>query len=330
MIKFFMKIGVTQILNGLCSLTEPGTNFTPWDIYNPYPLNYNDKYPSTESGLTYSDNDASQLPGRNGPLGVDSGYLLTEPYTDFTLQNFHGPYSLTHSDEQSPIEFLPTFCDSHNPQSPSESDLTLPDSDDSQPLSESDLTFSDRDDPLSLNYNEKHLVDTNTTDPLAAPNPVSALRDIDDPNTSSSIPKNIINLSHRKLSRHSLSLLQKGPSFIPTTRHTKSPTHLINDLYKFKSKYVEKYKYMVPKRADRILRSTLESIKLDLEHCLPLRLPPNLSREEQRDLHHLATDKEIVISPTDKADAVVIIRTVDYPNMAYNHLNDNKTYQLLD
>ena len=47
---------------------------------------------------------------------------------------------------------------------------------------------------------------------------------------------------------------------------------------------------------------------------------------------HTTMDKVIIISPADKGDDVhvVILSTARYIELAYNHLNANKTYQLLD
>ena len=59
-------------------------------------------------------------------------------------------------------------------------------------------------------------------------------------------------------------------------------------------------------------------------------MPTNLSSKEKKSLHSLIKDKKIIISPADKGDTTVVMSTSQYLRLAYNHLNDNKTYQLLN
>ena len=87
---------------------------------------------------------------------------------------------------------------------------------------------------------------------------------------------NVVNLFNRKLSRHSLSLLNKSLSFIPIQSGPKYNGSLIDDLHKLSNTYVNKYKYQISNRAERILKSTLKAIEFDLNHCYPSTVPPNI------------------------------------------------------
>ena len=97
----------------------------------------------------------------------------------------------------------------------------------------------------------------------------------------------------------------------------------------YKTLYIEKYKYQIPNRAERILKSTLKAIEYDLKHCHAVPIPPNISSEQRACLQQLSEDQRLIISPADKGDKIVVLNTSQYLDLAYSHLNDNSTYQLL-
>ena len=55
----------------------------------------------------------------------------------------------------------------------------------------------------------------------------------------------------------------------------------------------------------------------------------NVSSKKRAWLQQLSEDHHLVLSPADKGDKVVVLQAFWYLILAYNHLNDNSTYQLL-
>ena len=140
---------------------------------------------------------------------------------------------------------------------------------------------------------------------------------------------NIINLSGKKLSHHAQSVLSKGLSFIPTPCIQNTSRTLSKDLEEFEGKYVNTWLERVPYRAKRILKNTMIKIRSDLYRCSTVQCGPNLSTGERQALCQLAKDDSLVISKSDKGDLVVILSTTRYLELAFEHLSDRKTYQLI-
>ena len=57
---------------------------------------------------------------------------------------------------------------------------------------------------------------------------------------------------------------------------------------------------------------------------------PNLSMAKQKALRHLVKDDSLIISEANMGDVVVVPYTAAYLQLAYEHLGDWKTYQLLN
>ena len=110
---------------------------------------------------------------------------------------------------------------------------------------------------------------------------------IDKDNTTTRTPQgslqktnNMANISKHKFTRHSLSFLNKGLPFIPTQSNPMQNLKLTDDLQNLKDTYIDKYKYQVLERAERMLKSTLHAIQYDLERCKEIPVPSNISSKE--------------------------------------------------
>ena len=158
------------------------------------------------------------------------------------------------------------------------------------------------------------------------------------PNTPSTTPPvvNVANLSSSKLTPNTLSLLKKGLTFVPSpypnrTRQTRpSQKDVDKDLRNLKEKYIDKYTGKIPTRAERLLKCSLTAIKFDLERLTIDSSKPNLTYGERHALRSLVKNRGLIISKADKGDTTVIMATPQYLELAYKHLNDEKTYQQLD
>ena len=137
----------------------------------------------------------------------------------------------------------------------------------------------------------------------------------------------MVNLSDTKLPCNTRSLLSKGLSFIPTTRNNKQEWH--KDLDKLRDKYVKKYTGKMSNRSSRLLNCCLESIRYEFQNVSLVQPKNNLNRGEIRSLNSLARDKSLVVSKADKGDTTVIMSSAQYLDLAYKHLSDRETYQLL-
>ena len=125
-------------------------------------------------------------------------------------------------------------------------------------------------------------------------------------------------------------MLAKGLSYIPTPRlNSSNKKTLIRDLGEFGGKYIKPWLERVPGSAGRTLSDTVIKIRQDFYRCSPLMVGSNLSKGEKRALRELAANPELVISKADKGDAVVVLSTPTYLDLAYEHLNDKNTYKLL-
>ena len=140
---------------------------------------------------------------------------------------------------------------------------------------------------------------------------------------------NVINILGKKLFYNTKSLLSKGLSFISTPRIKEEGEELLKDVERFESIYINEWLKRVPHRTRLLLEKTMTNIKIDLYGCSPLQVVPYLSRHERKALNQLIKDKSLIISKADKGDAVVLLVSTAYIELAYEHLRDNETYQLL-
>ena len=87
--------------------------------------------------------------------------------------------------------------------------------------------------------------------------------------------------------------------------------------------------YKIPRNRDRNLDHQIDILNnLDLEG-MGISSKNNLSKTEQSELSKLINDKTIIIKPTDKGSAVVVLCTEHYKTMIMQHLNDASTYKNL-
>ena len=77
------------------------------------------------------------------------------------------------------------------------------------------------------------------------------------------------------------------------------------------------------------MKNTLNSIKCNSSTCTILHLNLNLPNVEKSALQNLIKDENLIIAKADKGDSVVLLPTTEYLKLAYEHLNDRKTYILL-
>ena len=143
--------------------------------------------------------------------------------------------------------------------------------------------------------------------------------------------ENVVNLSRHKLAPHELSLLDRGLSFIPSVQRTTTHADLIDDLQVMESKYIDRYVHASERtgRADRLLKCCMASIKYDLRSLSIQSLKNNLPPAECRALQRLVKNRDLVISKADKGDATVVMDVSHYLELAYKHLGDATTYQVL-
>ena len=188
----------------------------------------------------------------------------------------------------------------------------------------------------------------------------------DQPEEKEKIKKpKIFNLSCKVLTKQQQSILMKGLKFTPTPQ--KNLVDLKNDInilihklrliehfentdknsknssnskktikqsenndHETKSLIKEKSEYCPPKSKDKVFLSQIDQLsKLNLEN-ITSNTHQNLSKAEWFALKDLINDKSIVIKKADKGGAVVIMNAKHYEKMAYDQLNDSKTYKKLD
>ena len=104
----------------------------------------------------------------------------------------------------------------------------------------------------------------------------------------------------------------------------------MKDVESFASKYINKWLERVSCKTRWLLENTITNIKFDLYSCSPLQeVVPNLPKHERKALDQLVKDKSLIISKADDGDVIVLLASTAYVELAYEHLSDNKTYQLL-
>ena len=102
------------------------------------------------------------------------------------------------------------------------------------------------------------------------------------------------------------------------------------ELDTLRNRYINKYVGAIPTRASRLLKQMLVSIWYDFGNLSLVRRAPNLSRDERSALKKLVQNKDLMICKADKGNVTVIMATLQYVDLAYKHLWDKTTYQLLE
>ena len=158
------------------------------------------------------------------------------------------------------------------------------------------------------------------------------------------VSKNAINLSKRNLSRSEISLLSKGPKFVPSAnkieraklkreleehgRKLRLMWHFGNDEGTFSTDKFRSKSSFNPRNKDAIIEtylSCLEERLLDRE--IPSRGYNNLTKEERDALYSLRDDSTIIIKGAGKGSVVVVWDRKNYLNEAYQNLEDREVYK---
>ena len=82
-------------------------------------------------------------------------------------------------------------------------------------------------------------------------------------------------------------------------------------------------------RAARLMKRCLVSLRYDFNQLEINKGRVNLTSGERTALRQMLEDKDVVVSKADKGDVTVIMPTSQYLELAYRHLSDESTYQLL-
>ena len=134
--------------------------------------------------------------------------------------------------------------------------------------------------------------------------------------------------------------------FAPTPKHnntelksnTQNYTHRLRLAEFFQNKeendfenlFQKQFTFTPPRNRDRDLDHQIDVLNnLNLEK-METKCKSNLSNMEQKELSKLTNYETIVIKPTDKEGAVVILLTGHYQSMLMQHLSDENTYKKLD
>ena len=163
--------------------------------------------------------------------------------------------------------------------------------------------------------------------PLAQPFKLIAPEDVKHPGQK--IGNEIINLSNRNLSKHEITLLEKGLKFVPApTKMTISPFLKAASDFGRRIKLIKHFHYQRNKRTELFTKKsdwvppTTESSK-EIAECVSemeneignLEIPkstPNISKDEKNAIRSLKSDKTIVIKKADKGSSSVIMNKIDY------------------
>ena len=165
-----------------------------------------------------------------------------------------------------------------------------------------------------------------------------------------------INFSSLDLPPGTVTLLKKGPSFVPTQKFVDwgKPS---KDFIKFKNKLRWRARYGdtgddpaydseedlfdcfklpsrkdAPRSSDQALERFLELVENDLFHPdIPkTKFKPNLTIEEQDALRYLRSNKDISIRIQDKGSRFVILNSTDYVDKMDRYLKNNANFSKLD
>ena len=160
----------------------------------------------------------------------------------------------------------------------------------------------------------------------------------------------ILNLSkHFKLNKFHASVLQKGLTFVPTSKKTPKEQYT-NGISKFirslkiktsKIKYsLNSYNCRFKIPSNFVPHPGSYPIEIDeLEILLKqriskmpnsLKIKPNLSNEEVKAIRQLKTNSNIIIKPADKGSAIVIMDREDYIYEANKQLNVKRHYKEIE
>ena len=166
-----------------------------------------------------------------------------------------------------------------------------------------------------------------------------------------------MNFSNADLTPATISLLSKGPSFVPTPKHI-DWGKLSKDFLKFKNimRWRAKYgnqeadKYEddsdeeifrcfrlpsgndAPRSEDQALELFLELIENDIFHpdLAKTKYRSNLSIYERKELHSLQDNKDLAVRIQDKGSRFVVVNTNEYTEKMDKYFSDNPSFICLD
>ena len=150
------------------------------------------------------------------------------------------------------------------------------------------------------------------------------------PYTTSKFIPSVINLSCHTPTPDELEVLSLGLSFVPSPR----PGHFSNerlrsDFETLREQRISRYTCGVPPASAQVLSSVCSGIEENLARVRVLSSESNLPLHLRKALSNLKGNRDLVISKADKGDAVVLMDTSHYVDLAWKHLSDQDTYSLL-
>ena len=166
-----------------------------------------------------------------------------------------------------------------------------------------------------------------------------------------------MNFSNADLTPATISLLSKGPSFVPTPKHI-DWGKLSKDFLKFKNKMRWRAKYGnqeaekyeddsdeeifrcfklpsgndAPRSDDQALELFLELIENDIFHpdLAKTKYRSNLSIYERKELYSLQDNKDLAVRIQDKGSRFVVANTNEYTEKMDKYFSDNPSFTCLD
>ena len=160
----------------------------------------------------------------------------------------------------------------------------------------------------------------------------------------------VVNLSGNALNEEEIHLLSRGLSFCPTPRHINEKQLLDNLESYFRRLHLKEFfmeeeeevrndvdisfhppsTWMPPKGREASLETYIKKIRTGVEHNLNSsqvkRHKDNLLSKERIPLNNLRQRTDIIIKPTDKGSAVVVLSKEDYIKEANRQLIDQTYY----
>ena len=144
-------------------------------------------------------------------------------------------------------------------------------------------------------------------------------------------PGNVINLSGHILSKDEQQLLSLGLTFIPNPRHDSfDPDDLVADFDSLYSKYIKTYGASLSKQPHSLVSDVCDDIVEHLCTTSSRKIKSNLPNHLRRALSNLRDNKDIIVTKADKGDVCVVMDVDHYLRLAWAHLSDGNTYNVLE
>ncbi|XP_053546886.1 uncharacterized protein LOC128638774 [Bombina bombina] len=153
---------------------------------------------------------------------------------------------------------------------------------------------------------------------------------------------NVFNISSRPLSQSETSLLNKGLSFVPTTKFNSFDTYIdiqkfgrnlrLKEFYKTDSSEITPFRTpgaFDPRSQNPSITAYTNYLSQVSKNIPKRRRMDNLTKDERQALKSLTEDTTIVIRPADKGGAVVVMDLQQYRSELLGQITDQKTYRIL-